>query len=65
MPHTPTPYQFPDGLKPLTTALYCLEAWSRGCDFDDYWRDVEEAMQGLRGMLPDSSQQPTVTGETK
>ncbi len=41
--------------KLLTDALYCLEAWQRGCEFDDYWRDVSETMASLRKAIGETS----------
>lgn len=35
----------------MKMALECVEAWDRGCDRDDYWRDIEEAVSALRQRL--------------
>lgn len=35
----------------LRQALYVIEAWERGCDKSDYWRDRDDAIAALRERL--------------
>ena len=35
----------------LRQALYVIEAWERGCDKSDYWRDRDDAITALRTRL--------------
>jgi delta-aminolevulinic acid dehydratase/porphobilinogen synthase len=35
----------------LRQALYVIEAWERGCDENDYWRDRDDAIAALRERL--------------
>lgn len=32
-------------------AIYVLQAWQRGCDYDDYYSDVSDAIEGLEQEL--------------
>jgi hypothetical protein len=35
----------------LKLSLECIEAWSRGCSHDDYWRDIEETLTAIKEAL--------------
>ena len=38
----------PDTGKLLRQALYVIEAWERGCDREDYWRDRADTSEAIR-----------------
>lgn len=35
----------------MRQALYVIEAWDRGCERSDYWRDIEDTIIALRQAL--------------
>lgn len=42
----------------MQQALYVIEAWARGCDESEYWRDREDAIESLRAALSQLPAEP-------
>lgn len=34
--------------------LYVIEAWERGCEYEDYWRDRDDSINAARKRLENS-----------
>lgn len=48
----------------MQQALYVIEAWERGCDYEDYWRDRDDAITALHERLSESVAQPEQSAES-
>ena len=47
-------------IEAMKQALYCVEAWERGCERDAYWRDIDECITALRAAIEQAEKQEPV-----